>query len=231
MAKRKAIPTVTKLRLFSASAGHCQRPECLTSLFLSGGKHIAEMAHVLPHSKMGPRSGEICDEESNPDLFENLILLCPSCHTIIDKNPESYPRVILLAWKRNHWASLSSKQGAKTYSTRSEVRAAVVERLAENKAIWKMFAPIHGSEFKYDPESDVAELWVERMKSVILPNHYQIQSVIDKNLNHMTDTDRIAYADFKEHVRGLAGRHVCGLTAQVTRFPQDMEGIFACNGK
>lgn len=51
MAARKAIPAVTKLRLFSEAAGRCQRPACLRPLFpaeMGGDKHIAEMAHVIP---------------------------------------------------------------------------------------------------------------------------------------------------------------------------------------
>jgi hypothetical protein len=185
MAPRKAIPAATKLRLFAGSSGYCQKPECLTPLFpseLSGINHIAEIAHVLPHGKTGPRSEEILDEEFEPDSFENLILLCPRCHTIIDKNPEAYPRTALLAWKREHLSNLSLKQGIRLYDSRNEVRAAVIDRLAENKAIWEKFAPIDGSEFEFDPESDVAALWELRMKSVILPNHYQIQSIIEANV-------------------------------------------------
>ena len=175
MAQRKTIPNSTKLRLFAGSSGYCQNPECLTSLFpseLSGVKHIAEIAHVLPHGKTGPRSEEVLDEEFDPDSFENLILLCPSCHTIIDKNSEAYPRTTLLAWKREHLINLSIKQGIRSYDSRNEVRSAVIVRLEENKAIWEKFAPIDGSEFEFDPESDAAVLWEQRVKSVILPNNY-----------------------------------------------------------
>ncbi|TIM13105.1 MAG: HNH endonuclease, partial [Mesorhizobium sp.] len=58
MAERKAIAAATRLRLFSDSAGHCQKPDCLDPLFpveLGGDKHIAEMAHVIPHGEAGPR--------------------------------------------------------------------------------------------------------------------------------------------------------------------------------
>lgn len=229
MTKRKAIPAATKLRLFAASSGHCQRPECLTPLFpseLGGVNHIAEMAHVLPHGQAGPRHDERSEESVDPDSFENLILLCPKCHTIIDKNPASFPRSTLLEWKRDHLANLALNQGVKSYESRGEVREVLVERFAENKVIWEKFAPGDGSEFEYNPESEVAELWEQRMKSVILPNHYQTQSIIEANLNHATKTERETYAEFKEHVRGLTDRHICGIAGQAIRFPQNMEIIY-----
>ena len=58
---------------------------------MGGDKHIAEMAHVIPHGKNGPRNEERPEEEFDPDSFDNLILLCPMCHTIIDKDPAPYP--------------------------------------------------------------------------------------------------------------------------------------------
>lgn len=229
MAHRKAIPTDTKLRLFAASSGHCQRPECLTTLFpseLSGVKHIAEMAHVIPHGETGPRSEQRPDEECDSDSYENLILLCPTCHTIIDKNPEAYPRSILLNWKRDHLLHLALKLGIKTYENRIDARMAILERLDENKAIWEKFAPVDGSEFEYDPESEVAESWSQRMKSVILPNHYHTLSVLKANHHLMTEIERKTYAEYKEHVRGLTDRHICGVAGQAIRFPQNMETIF-----
>ncbi len=224
---RKAIPTEIRLRLFASSAGHCQRPECLDSLYpeeLNGFKHIAEMAHVLPHGKLGPRSTEAA-EEYEADSFENLILLCPTCHTIIDKNPDAYPRQILLEWKEMHLANLATHQGIKLYGSRSKARAAVIQKLDENKAIWKKFAPIDGTEFEFDPESDKAAIWDQRVKGVILPNHYTIKSIIQANYELLEDNEREIFSDYQEHVRGLTNRHICGIGGAI-RFPQGMKDIF-----
>jgi len=227
--KRKAIPAAVKLRLFADSVGYCQKPDCLTPLYpaeLGGEKHIAEMAHIIPHGDAGPRHDEKNNTSVDSDSFENLILLCPKCHTIIDKEPETFPRPILLEWKREHLAKLSANQGIKPYDTREELREAFAARLAENKAIWKRLAPIDGSEFEYNPESEMAKLWEQRVKSVILPNHYQTQALIEINLNHATEIEREVFAEFKEHVRGLTERHVCHVAGQAIRFPKGMEEIF-----
>jgi hypothetical protein len=230
MAERKAIPAATRLRLFSEAAGHCQRPECLDALFpleLGGDMHIAEMAHVIPHGEAGPRHEDRPECSFDPDAFDNLILLCPTCHTKIDKNPDGFPRNILLEWKQNHVSSLAAKRGIRAYDDRADVRAAVAGVMAENKAIWDKFAPGHGSDFEYDPESEAAKAWSQRMRSVILPNHYRAQAIIQANLGLATEDERRTFSEYQEHVRGLSERHICGVVGRAIRFPEAMEGMFS----
>jgi hypothetical protein len=64
------------------------------------------------------------------------------------------------------------------------------------------------------------------MRSVILPNHYRVQAIIEANLKLATDEERRTFADYQEHVRGLSERHVCGVAGRAIRFPAAMEGIF-----
>jgi hypothetical protein len=230
MAKRDAIPSATKSRLFIEAAGHCQRPECLDKLYpeeMGGKRHLGEMAHVIPHGDKGPRYEARPAGEFEVDSVDNLIVLCPTCHTIIDKNPEAYPREKLLGWKRDHLKALAHKQGIISYELRSEVREAVASRMAENKAIWEKYAPSEGSAFEYDPESSAAITWTDRMRSVILPNHFHIQAIVEDNLHHASDAERKTFAEYQEHVRGLTERHVCDVAGRAIRFPAEMEGIFA----
>ena len=230
MADRKKIPTATRLRLFSEAAGHCQKPDCLDALFpaeLGGDKHIAEMAHVIPHGEAGPRHADRPADDFEPDAFENLILLCPTCHTKIDKDPDGFPRNVLLDWKETHLANLAAKQGIRAYDNRAEAKAAIAAIMAENRAIWERFAPEHGAEFEYDPESGVAHAWSQRMRSVILPNHYRTQAIIEANLGLASDEERKTFAVYQEHVRGLAERHLCGVAGRAVRFPEEMEAMFS----
>ncbi len=119
-----------------------------------------------------------------------------------------------------------SKQGVKPYENRIDARQAILERLVENKTIWDKFAPGDGSEFEYDPESEAAQLWCQRIKSIILPNHYHTLSVLKANLHLMTNTERETYAEYKEHVRGLTDRHINSAAGQAIRFPTNMETMF-----
>ena len=65
------------------------------------------------------------------------------------------------------------------------------------------------------------------MRSVILPNHYRMQAIIEANLGLAADEERRTFAEYQEHVRGLSERHVCGIAGRASRFPRAMEGIFA----
>jgi hypothetical protein len=185
------------------------------------------MAHMIPHGDTGPRHEDRPADGFDPDAFENLILLCPTCHTMIDKDPEGFPRNILLDWKENHLANLAAKQGIRTYDDRADVRAAISGVVAENKAIWDKFAPEQGSDSELDPESEAAKTWIQRMRSVILPNHYRAQAIIQGNLALATDDERRTFAEYQEHVRGLSERHVCGVSGRAIRFPEAMERIFS----
>src|ERR1700687_1051764 len=88
----------TERRLFAASSGYCQNPDCSRELFIDYPQkpiHVAEMAHVFAARDDGPRANrELSKEERG--AFENLILLCSLCHTIIDKAPEVYSDRIVL---------------------------------------------------------------------------------------------------------------------------------------
>jgi hypothetical protein len=193
---------------------------------MGGDKHIAEMAHVIPHGDTGPRHSERPAGDFQADSFENLILLCPTCHTIVDKDADGYSRSTLLGWKGNHFPALALKQGIRAYEERGQVRQAVVAAIAENKAIWKEFAPSDGSRFEYDPESEAANIWEQRMRSVILPNHFRILAIVTANTHHMTNEEQQIFAHYQEHVRGLSERHVCGVAGAAIRYPVEMDGVF-----
>ena len=65
------------------------------------------------------------------------------------------------------------------------------------------------------------------MRSVILPNHYRIQAILDLNRCHMTPDERTTFAQYQEHVRGLTERHVCGVSGKAIRYPREMDGILS----
>ncbi|NEP72885.1 MAG: HNH endonuclease [Okeania sp. SIO2G4] len=104
MAKRKPIPETTKLQLWVKSAGRCEFKGCNTPVWYNGltlsKGNFAEVAHIIASSKDGPR-GTDQSEEMQVD-FDNLMLLCKSCHKEIDDHPEKYPIELLRSWKQEH---------------------------------------------------------------------------------------------------------------------------------
>jgi hypothetical protein len=105
MALRKKISEATIKILWAKSGNRCAFPGCKQALVedlttLDGSQVVGEMAHIVGHSsEEGPRS-DASYPRDKIDLPENLLLLCPTHHTIIDKQPNTYTVANLLDWKR-----------------------------------------------------------------------------------------------------------------------------------
>lgn len=226
---RKRIPSQTKRKLFEKARGHCQYPECLETLFppdLGGLIHLAEMAHIIPSGKKGPRHEKRPYKDFDTENIDNLILLHPTCHARIDKRPDLYPPDVLRNWKAEHSSNLDKHVGIRTYETRTEVADVLSARMNENFAIWERYAPSDGCEYAYSPEAEAPRLWRQRMRSIIIPNHYHILAVLNLNNHLATSDERKVIGEYKEHVRGLTDRHVSGSKDPVIRYPKGVNEIF-----
>jgi len=218
----------TKLRLFADSAGFCQHPSCQRSLFVetdSRNLHIAEMAHVFAANDNGPRAEvELTEEERG--AYENLILLCPLCHTIIDKAPEDFPDILLVEWKRRHVERIAAVFGAVKYESRRAAREAIEPPLAENWVIFDEYGP--ENEYRFDPESELAQVWQRRVRSRILPNNRKVLAILDANRCHLRGQELTTLEQFRQHVDDMEARHLGeGLTTVGRRFPDRMQAILA----
>jgi hypothetical protein len=99
------------------------------------------MAHVFATADDGPRANpELTEAERG--RYDNLILLCPTCHTIIDKAPDEYPDAVILWWKQQHGQRIANLFGAVEYSSRIQVREAIEPALAENRLVFEKYGPI-----------------------------------------------------------------------------------------
>jgi hypothetical protein len=81
-----AISEKVKRLLLSRSGGYCGNPECHLDLFpFFEDKKITnfeELAHIIGQKIEGPRGNNLLPLEDR-DEFDNIILLCPICHTKI----------------------------------------------------------------------------------------------------------------------------------------------------
>ena len=62
---------------------------------------IGEAAHIYGENPGSARYDESLSSEF-VNCCENLLMLCPRCHTIIDKNPDAYPVELLFKMKKDH---------------------------------------------------------------------------------------------------------------------------------
>ena len=89
-AERSKIPLTTQRNLWIAAAGRCEFPGCSEILWRDdvtlSEANYANIAHIVAASPDGPRGDPVRSKEliKSP---ENLMLLCPEHHTLID-SPE-----------------------------------------------------------------------------------------------------------------------------------------------
>lgn len=93
-------------RLFAVSGNRCAFPGCSTPLVEEvSGKVIGQLCHIRAQRAGGPRY-EASQSEMERHAFENLILLCPTHHNMIDTDVEIYS-VHRLQQMKTHHESLS----------------------------------------------------------------------------------------------------------------------------
>ncbi len=102
--KARQYKQSTIRRLDILSGNECSAPDCSNKLIARDGQTIvSKICHIEAASVNGPRfNPNMTDDERRH--FDNLILLCDECHSIID-NPENeskYPVVLLKEWKKEH---------------------------------------------------------------------------------------------------------------------------------
>jgi len=77
-------------KLFAVSGNRCAFPKCEIPLIDNlSGKVTGKICHIRAKSPGGPRYDPSQSDEER-DAFENLLLMCPIHHDVIDADPESY---------------------------------------------------------------------------------------------------------------------------------------------
>jgi hypothetical protein len=215
----------TQRRLFAASAGYCQNPGCANELFVNASGesfHIAEMAHVFAANDGGPRAKPTLTQEER-GAFENLVVLCANCHTMVDKAPDAFTNSMMLLWKREHANKLQGLFGAVRFDNRTAARLVVEPLLVQNLAVFQQYGP--HIEAALNPESGAAEQWKRKMLTRILPNNRRVLAVLDANRHLLDDGEKITLERFRQHIDDLEAFHIEGIRQDASRFPDDLAKI------
>lgn len=92
--------------LFGQSGNECAEPQCSNPIIATATKqsaaaNIAHIAHIFAFSEDGPR-GKATMSAQEINHHSNLLLLCPTHHTNVDTQHETFPASMLLKWKEDH---------------------------------------------------------------------------------------------------------------------------------
>jgi hypothetical protein len=96
-------PSVATIkRLFALSGNRCAFPKCpLPLVDMLSGKATGRICHIRAQSVGGPRF-DASQTESDRHGFDNLTLLCPIHHDVVDSDVEAYSVDRLLSMKHDH---------------------------------------------------------------------------------------------------------------------------------
>jgi len=222
---RAAPNTATKFKLFADSAGFCQNPDCTRELFPTDRDdhpHLAEIAHIFAATDGGPRTNASLSEEERGN-YNNLILLCANCHTLVDKTPDQHTAELMVSWKARHCAKRRQAFGVQTLSSRKDLRAVIQPLLGENATVHAEVGP--DNEYRLNPEAAEARVWKRRVKTTIIPNSLKVLEWLDLN-SYLLNEQEIKTKDrFRYHVEGLILRHLEGEQLPNAFFPVEMNGM------
>ena len=222
-----AIGDRTKRLLWAHSGGFCQNPTCVRDLFFFFENKtitsIEELAHIIAQSEAGPRAEDATEGEDR-DAYENIILLCPICHTLVDKESQGFPVATLREWKRSHTRRLQDAFQVPTYTTRHDLRREVQPLLRANKAIFDTYGPFS---FDYtEPLNDRASQWSRRVVGTVLPNNRRILALLRRNEHLLKEDEKRVSEEFAVHQEAFEYNHVSGdKTSAAPLFPAGMNLI------
>lgn len=199
------IEETVKRKLYAESMGRCMNPNCLRELFHKNGD-IIEKAHIDPY----------CETADNS--FENLVVLCPNCHTDFDKN-HAFTSEEVLSWKKIRSEEFE-RFFNKKYVTFEELRKEVVPLLLENKNIYENY---------YLKEN--RQLW-DIFEGRILANNKKLKQLFCVNLDLIQRNQFNAYSNlfyiqkFISHVDEFEATRLNEEKSREILFPAEINSMF-----
>ncbi|WP_297286293.1 HNH endonuclease signature motif containing protein [uncultured Brachyspira sp.] len=176
-----AISESTKKLLLLNSGGMCAI--CRTSL-TNNENIVADVAHIIAQNINGPRGNIYYRDSIDIDGYDNLILLCPTHHRIIDNDVNTYTVEKLKEIKYSHeeWVKNIPNNNCK-------------KNILENEDIEKLNIFLkHFSKFFYCILNDYTEIAYQihsdafrEMEFLADYTYYQQFRVYDRNINILQD--------------------------------------------
>ena len=194
-----------KRRLYAESMGRCMNPSCQRELFRENDD-IIEKAHIDPY----------CETADNS--FENLVLLCPSCHTDFDKNHAFTPEEVL-GWKKIRREELE-RIFSKKYATFEDLKKEVAPLLLENKTIYENYY-----------KKDNRKLW-EKFEPTILANNRKLKMLFSANQDLIQRNQEKSYSNlayiqtFMAHVDEFEATRSDEEKSREILFPAEINSMF-----
>jgi hypothetical protein len=193
---RPSIPLDVRMRLWAASAGHCQFRGCSKPLthdaITSAAGNFAQIAHIIAASENGPRGQS--NSEDLADKYENLMLLCYDCHRLIDTREEEYSVQFLTSMK--------------------EVRENFISRIVQAReeietVVLTLSAPIQDQ-----------EIYISKTMALEALTQYIPRDFVSLSLNdELSESDSAYWSAGKKALRRKLDQNIMRLKGPLSVFP------------
>lgn len=188
--KRLAPTSKTLRQLYVLSGNQCAKPGCRTVLVNANGTFVGNVCHIRAAKKGGPRyDGTINPEERR--AASNLILLCSTCHALVDSEPNEYTVGKLAKWKDSREKAFAEvgKTLRKSYVTQISDEAETIDpslpgsfgayiAYSEQKGLWHTFEDDQAIQ---EATTDVLR-YVERLRHITLVDRGLLSAIIEKTI-------------------------------------------------
>lgn len=201
----RKISTQVERRIYAESMGRCMNPECKVELFKDSGD-IMEKAHIIPY----------CDTKDNS--YENLIILCPNCHTNFDKN-NAFSVDDVEKWKKIRKAEFE-RFFSKEYDTFEDLKSEVVPLLLHNQAIFENYY-----------SEDQRGLW-DIFEGEILSNNRILRKILKHNTKLIQKHSQESYSNlaivqkFMLHIDEFEATRISKEKIRHVLFPAEINSLF-----
>lgn len=202
---RDEIGVHVERALYAESMGRCMNPDCQTELFIGEGD-IMERAHIDAYCKTKDNS------------FDNLVILCPSCHKKFDKL-HLFTEEQIRQWKEIRRTELESFFGKK-YASFEELCEVVMPILSENKSFYENYFLI-----------DNKALW-DKFEGRILINNKKLKLLFESNIQLFQSNPQKEYSNlhciqqFIAHVNEFEATRGDEEKNRQVLFPTEINSIF-----
>lgn len=126
----RSIPVATKKALFNKSGYRCAFPNCDAQLTTDSGTFFGEIAHIVASHAGGPRYDPTIPNHGNTE--DNLILLCPTHHALIDRESANYH----VDWLKNAKAAHELRIAGEDETSPPEVDVQTISTFHESLTFW-----------------------------------------------------------------------------------------------
>lgn len=189
---RKAPSANTLRELYVLSGNLCANPKCKTVIVNTNGTVVADVCHIKAEKPDGARYDKKLSE-ADRRASANLLLLCRTCHKLVDTEEAKYTVAILTKWKMDrerHFAAVGELLRQRYIQEITDEFATTDFTEPRSMKSFVKFLDLKGSTHSIDKSvpDEVAE-YAKRLRKLSQPDRELMCAIVERALS-LSRSDR-----------------------------------------